>query len=115
MIARRRYKTSGDGMGRLVAVVMLLLCMIAPAMAAEVNRPVRETTITVSGMLCSSCAKAVEQALVRLSGVVEAKGEVSDDRVRVKYDASRVSPQRMVEAIRQAGYRARWPEEQPHR
>ena len=32
------------------------------------------------------------------------------DRVSVRYDTNRVTPQQMVEALRKAGYQARWPE-----
>jgi len=106
-------------MGRLTAavagVVALLLVLAAPAAAGPGKQGIQETTIAVSGMFCSSCSAAVEQALKKLDGVAEARADLKDDRVRVRYDGDKVTPRRMMEAIRKAGYRASLPGEQaPH-
>jgi copper chaperone CopZ len=103
-------------MGRLTAgMAALLLILAAPAVAGQGKQGIQETTIAVSGMFCSSCSSAVEQALKRLDGVAEARADLKDDRVRVRYHGDKVTPPRMAEAIRKAGYRASLPGEQaPH-
>jgi copper chaperone CopZ len=102
-------------MGRLTAGMALLLSLAAPATAGQGTQVLQETTIAVSGMFCSSCPSAVEQALKRLDGVAEARADLKADRVRVRYNGDKVTPRRMVEAIRKAGYRASLPGEQaPH-
>lgn len=102
-------------MGRLtVGMAALLLFLAAPAAAGPGKQGLRETTIVVSGMFCSSCPSAVEQALKRLDGVTEARADLKADRVRVRYDGDKVTPRRMAEAIRKAGYRASLPGEQAH-
>ena len=103
-------------MGRLTArMVALVLFLAAPAAAGQGKQELRETTIAVNGMFCSSCPSAVEQALKRLDGVAEARADLKADRVRVRYDGNKVTPRRMAEAIRKAGYLASLPGEQPSR
>ena len=98
--------------GRLTAgVAALLLLLAVPAAAGPVKQELRETTIAVSGMFCSSCSSAVEQALEKIDGVAEARADLKADQVRVRYDEIKVTPRRMAEAIRRAGYRARLPGE----
>ena len=76
------------------------------------RQALRETVIVVSGMFCSSCSSAVEQALKKVDGVVAAQVDFTTERARVRYDGNKVTPRRMAEAIRKAGYQARVPEEQ---
>ena len=98
--------------GRLTAgVAAFLLLLVAPAVAGSGKQELRETTIAVSGMFCSSCSSAVEQALKKIDGVAEARADLKADQVRVHYDGDKVTPRRMAEAIRRAGYRARLPGE----
>ena len=100
-------------MGRLTAgMAALLLILAAPTAAGQGKQVLQETTIAVSGMFCSSCPSAVEQALKRLDGVAEARADLKNDLVRVRYDGNKVTPRRMAEAIRRAGYRALLPGEQ---
>lgn len=80
---------------------------VAKAQAAETSR----VTLRIDGMTCGSCAAAVKVTLERLDGVSEARVSFSEKRARVLYDAKRVTPQRMIEAIEEAGYRARVKEE----
>lgn len=95
------------------AGMALLLVLAVPPAGAE--REVREAVIAVRGMLCSSCAAAVEKALLKLDGVAEAHADVKGDRVVVRYDGEKVTPRQMAEAIRKGGYQARLPEERAPR
>ena len=83
----------------------LLVCM-ASAAAGETTPVMNETTLAVSGMVCSSCSAAVEKTLERLPGVAAAHADAKADRVSVRYDPKRVTLQQMVEALRKGGYRA---------
>ena len=96
---------------RLAAGSVLLLLLAAPAPAVPATQELKETVIGVSGMFCSSCASAIEQALKKVDGVVEARVDPATDRVRVRYDGKMVTPRGMAEAIRRAGYRAHLPAE----
>jgi len=83
----------------------------ASAGVGEGKLELHEAAIAVTGMVCSSCSSAVEQALKKLDGVAEARADIKADRVRVRYDGSKVTPRQMVETIRKAGYEARLPVE----
>ena len=74
---------------------------------AQTAPAVSTVTLTVEGMTCASCSVAVRTALRRLEGVQDARVSVEEKRAVVDYDAARVTPQRMVEAINRLGYRAR--------
>lgn len=100
----RRWATA-----RLAAPAAALVILAVPAAAQQVRQPLRETVITVEGMVCGSCTAAVEQALKRLDGIAAAKADLKADLVRVRYDGEKVTPRQMAEAIRKGGYRARWP------
>ena len=59
-------------------------------------------TIQITGMSCDGCVRAVRGALARVPGVdVEA---VDIGTATVSYDESRVTPQILARAIRDAGY-----------
>src|SRR5437868_12315722 len=56
-------------------------------------------------MTCASCVRRVEKRLSRLDGVAEADVNLATEKARVVFDPSRVSLERMREAVEQAGYR----------
>lgn len=63
-----------------------------------------EVLMRVSGMTCAHCADKIEQALLKLPGVSEAKASFSKGTARVRYDAERVGRQDFERAILGAGY-----------
>lgn len=77
------------------------------AQAATVDAA-QEATVTfkVDGMHCASCSVTVKATLKRLEGVREAQVSAKEKRARVTYDPARVTPERMVQAVRDAGYDA---------
>jgi Cu+-exporting ATPase len=77
--------------------------------AADGDPTSRETLLAVRGMICSSCSGSVEQALRKLNGVIEVKVDIRKDAVLVKYNEKKVTPQKMMETLRKAGYPARPP------
>lgn len=59
-------------------------------------------TLEIEGMSCQHCVRSVAQALEALEGVeVE---QVAVGRATVEYDASRVSTDRIADAIADEGY-----------
>ena len=90
--------------------ILLLLLAFALAGTAEAAGPVvKETTLTVRRMICSSCATAVEKALRGTDGVQEVTIDTMNDKVRVKYDERKLTPQQLVEVVKKSGYQASCP------
>jgi copper chaperone len=61
--------------------------------------------LEIEGMSCDHCVNRVQKALARLDGVSLDGVQVGSADLR--YDALRVSPERIVEAVDDAGYTAR--------
>lgn len=62
----------------------------------------RTETLTITGMSCGHCVRAVETALESVDGV-----EVEDVRVgeaRVRYDAAIVDPAALARAVKEEGF-----------
>jgi len=65
----------------------------------------KSTNVDVDGMTCSNCVRHVEDALRALDGVE--KLEVQIGNVRVDHDPTKLPPERLLEAIKDAGYEPR--------
>lgn len=65
-----------------------------------------EITLHVRGMSCDHCVKAIEEALGSLPGIERALVDLEKEEVHIQYDADIVDPNRMKEAITEAGYEA---------
>ena len=68
-------------------------------------------TLPVIGMTCAACQHHVENALKDTAGVSSAHVDLMANRASVTFDPSQASPQKLVEAIRGAGYDAVLPHE----
>ncbi len=60
--------------------------------------------LTVTGMTCSGCEQRIAKALARVDGVIRTTADHRTGRVRVVFDATRVSEQNVGNAVEQAGY-----------
>lgn len=67
--------------------------------------------IPVEGMSCVACAASVKKALTSLGGVSKVEVNLAERNARVRFDSTRVSPDRLVAAINGLGYRAGVPAE----
>lgn len=65
---------------------------------------IRETSMTVRGMDCSSCENAVKRSLQRLEGVIRVEADHAAERVEVRFDVERVSDEKIKERIQAAGF-----------
>jgi len=68
--------------------------------------------LPITGMTCASCAARVEKTLNRLDGVA-ASVNYATETASVTFDPAVVAPERLVEAVEQAGYGARLPAAAP--
>lgn len=66
----------------------------------------KHTILAVEGMTCGSCVRHVDAALRRLDGIAAVEVRLKDGRVHVDHD-ERASDPAMIEALGEAGYRAR--------
>ena len=65
-----------------------------------------DSALRISGMHCAACAGLIEQALLRVDGVLVASVSAAGERARVGWDPQRTSAAALVVAIRAAGYDA---------
>ena len=63
-------------------------------------------TLPVVGMSCAACQHHVEAALRSTQGVESARVDLMAHRAKVVFDSSIAPPEKLVEAIRSAGYDA---------
>ncbi|TCS83511.1 copper chaperone CopZ [Tepidibacillus fermentans] len=63
-----------------------------------------EKIIRVEGMTCNHCKMAVEGALKKLSGVINAVVSLENKNVTVTFDEEKVTFEQMKEAIEDQGY-----------
>ena len=64
--------------------------------------------LPVQGMTCASCANRIERKLNKIEGV-EATVNYATERASVEFDADEVAPERLLQAVEEAGYRAELP------
>ncbi|MTI53232.1 sulfite exporter TauE/SafE family protein [Geosporobacter ferrireducens] len=64
----------------------------------------QQVTFRVDGMVCGSCEKRVEGALMSVKGVKEARANFQRSSVQVFFDAEKTDDLQLKSAIRRAGY-----------
>ena len=72
--------------------------------------PQAETELTIGGMTCTGCVQAVQQALNRTDGVLEASVSLTPPLAAVAYLPEATSPETLAASVVQAGYEAVPPE-----
>lgn len=65
-----------------------------------------QQVITVKGMGCDRCAATVRDHLTALDGVTEVTVSFAQGRAQVTFDQQEIGVQRLIQAVRQAGYEA---------
>jgi len=61
--------------------------------------------LQLTGMTCAACAARIEKVLNRTDGV-QAAVNFATETAHVEFDAARITPQALIEAVRKAGYDA---------
>lgn len=64
-------------------------------------------TLSVQGMTCGHCVKAVESSLGELPGVSAVKVDLKAARAEVTYDPAQAKPEAILARIEEEGYKAR--------
>ena len=70
-----------------------------------------ERIIAIEGMTCAACAKAVERAVKKIEGVMEANVNIATEKLNVIYEPSLVEITDIKQGIAKAGYKGKDVEE----
>ncbi|WP_290868252.1 cation-translocating P-type ATPase [Aquabacterium sp.] len=76
---------------------------------ASLGSSQRRIGLGLSGMYCAACAITIEDALLKVPGVLEVQVQSASQRARILVDPARVRLSSLVEAVQQRGYKA-WPD-----
>ncbi len=85
-----------------LAALLIALVLVSPA-ALAANKT---ATFAVKGWTCGSCAVSTRIALKNLDGVTGVTTSDEKNEAVVAYDDSKVTPERMIQAIGKLGYSA---------
>lgn len=64
----------------------------------------RKETVSVTGMTCASCAKAIERSVGKIEGIQSANVNPATEKLNVEFDESRTDILKVKEAVKKAGY-----------
>jgi copper chaperone len=67
----------------------------------------KKTLLRSQELTCPSCVAKIEKALKAVPGVQEAKVHFNTGRIEVEHDPQQVGEDRLVNAVKSAGYEAR--------
>lgn len=81
----------------------------AQAPSGTATATVESVVIPVKGMSCMACVAKTKQTLRAVPGVAEVEVKLSPGSATVKYDPSRVTPDKLVGVIKELGYEAELP------
>ncbi|MFM8793875.1 MAG: heavy metal translocating P-type ATPase [Acidimicrobiales bacterium] len=84
----------------------------APHQTGTAPQDLAEVELSLQGMTCAACANRIEKALNKVDGV-EAAVNYATETAMVAFTRSTVTEQRLVEAVRAAGYDAHVMEDEP--
>lgn len=65
-----------------------------------------ESSVVIEGMHCAACSLTVEEALMKVPGVLNAQVGAASHRAKVVWSASHVRPSVWMQAVQASGYRA---------
>ena len=69
----------------------------------------KDATIPVEGMSCGACAASIKRTLAGLDGVADVHVNLVERNVQVSYAEGTVTPEHLVAAINELGYKAATP------
>lgn len=69
------------------------------------KREQKQAIIQVTGMMCASCVRHIENALLGRDGIFSVSVSLRDGQVTVGYSPARVSPEDIKRKIEEAGYK----------
>jgi Cd2+/Zn2+-exporting ATPase len=107
------------GQGLMLAVSVFVLLGLVTACNDHKTPPdnhrssMKTVVIPVEGMSCMACAARVKKTLGSIAGVGDVHVSLAERNARVRFDPSRLAPDRLVAAISGLGYHAGPPREVP--
>lgn len=69
------------------------------------NVSMKKEAYLVEGMTCSGCERTVSKIVSNIEGVVNAKADLSSSIVSVEYDPTKVTVDKIKEAVNKVGYK----------
>jgi copper chaperone CopZ len=72
---------------------------------AEAASDTRTVAFEVEGMSCGRCETSISEALAQVDGVLRVAVSRDERRAQVTYDPGRVGRDRLIEVIRELGFR----------
>ena len=100
------------------AITTLALVVVGVFTSQEASRPtsteqanLHTVVIPVEGMSCVACAARIKKSLTSIAGVADVEVSLAERNAHVRFDPSRVAPERLVTAINGLGYQAGTPVE----
>ena len=68
------------------------------------SKRMKQTTILIVDMMCSSCEARISKALAAIDGVISARVSLKGGRADVEYDEGKTTVEALKAAIEKAGY-----------
>ncbi|MEO6508743.1 MAG: cation transporter [Patescibacteria group bacterium] len=66
----------------------------------------KKLTFNIKGMHCASCVMLIEGDLEDLKGIQSAKANLGKLQAEVEFDETVVTPNKIIEVIKETGYQA---------
>ena len=66
----------------------------------------KEVKLNIEGMQCTGCSTRLEKVLNNVDGVEDAKVSLEEKKADIKYDETQVSEKELIEAVKDAGFKA---------
>ncbi|NLK34117.1 MAG: copper-translocating P-type ATPase [Gracilibacteraceae bacterium] len=66
----------------------------------------KEVSVPIEGMTCAACAKSIERAVGKLSGVESVSVNLATEKANIKYNPAELRLSEIKQAIAKAGYKA---------
>ncbi len=93
-----------------IFAILLLGLAVQPVISAEqavqTERQMQQISLDIQGMSCALCPITIRKKLEKTPGVIEAKVDFDKKMALVKYDATKVNAQGLIDAITSIGYGA---------
>lgn len=69
------------------------------------NQIIKKDAYLVEGMTCSGCERTVQRVVGNIEGVQSAKADLTTSTVSVEYDSSKVTIDKIKNAVNGVGYK----------
>ncbi len=102
-----KRQLSVGGVALVLVLATLHLVGIRVSLASEGDQRDVASTFAVEGMTCSGCEAAIEIRLRKIDGVGSVEASHEKSSAVVHYDPAKVTPDRIVSAIEELGYKAK--------